>query len=318
MMHLIPTLTILTTLSVTVSAFTPAVIPGQLTSFPSSSTLFYKKGNNREKSKGESSTGTALTTDQVRQLFDLWSDALMTLDPDVVTRRYSSDAVLLPTMSNTPRTDYDSIKDYFVHFLENEPQGLILESHVTVGDSWCSDVGIYEFTMGTTGDAVKARYSFVYVCDEDGEWKISHHHSSQMPEATKSDDTLTNAQVRGLFNQWNDALSTMDPDAVAQRYSKNAVLLPTISDAPLTDYESIKDYFTSFLKEEPRGKILESQISAGKNWYKDVGVYEFSMGNTDDSVVTARYIFVYICEDGEWKISHHHSSILPDAMLLSG
>ena len=36
--------------------------------------------------------------------------------------------------------------------------------------------------MGATGDKVKGRYSFVYVY-EDGEWKISHHHSSVMPEA---------------------------------------------------------------------------------------------------------------------------------------
>mmetsp|Transcript_6387 Transcript_6387/g.13314 ORF Transcript_6387/g.13314 Transcript_6387/m.13314 type:complete len:92 (+) Transcript_6387:84-359(+) len=36
--------------------------------------------------------------------------------------------------------------------------------------------------MGATGDKVKARYSFIYVF-EDGQWKISHHHSSVMPEA---------------------------------------------------------------------------------------------------------------------------------------
>ncbi len=55
-------------------------------------------------------------------------------------------------------------------------------SYVTIGHNWCQDAGIYEFTMGATGDKVKGRYSFVYVW-EDGEWKISHHHSSVMPEA---------------------------------------------------------------------------------------------------------------------------------------
>jgi hypothetical protein len=55
-------------------------------------------------------------------------------------------------------------------------------SYVTMGNNWCQDAGIYEFTMGATGDKVKGRYSFVYVW-EDGEWKISHHHSSVMPEA---------------------------------------------------------------------------------------------------------------------------------------
>ena len=65
----------------------------------------------------------------------------------------------------------------------NIAQGEILESHVTIGKNTCSDVGIYEFTMGATGAKVKGRYSFVYVWEDD-EWKINHHHSSMMPEGT--------------------------------------------------------------------------------------------------------------------------------------
>jgi hypothetical protein len=32
--------------------------------------------------------------------------------------------------------------------------------------------------MGSTNEKVLARYSFVYVKDVDGEWRIAHHHSS--------------------------------------------------------------------------------------------------------------------------------------------
>ena len=81
-----------------------------------------------------------------------------------------------------PGATFDEFKNYFESFLLKKPQGTILESHVTLGEGWCKDVGIYEFTMGATGDKVKGRYTFVYVY-EDGEWKISHHHSSVMPEA---------------------------------------------------------------------------------------------------------------------------------------
>jgi hypothetical protein len=31
--------------------------------------------------------------------------------------------------------------------------------------------------------------------------------------------------------------------------------------------------------------------------------------------VKGRYSFVYVYEDGEWKISHHHSSVMPEAIL---
>ena len=122
-----------------------------------------------------------ITENQVREIFHLWNDALSTEDPDTVAQRYASQAVLLPTVSNTPRTDYDSIKDYFINFLKKKPKGEIVQSHVTIGNNWCSDMGVYEFTMGTTGEKVKGRYTFNYVW-EDGQWKIAHHHSSVMPE----------------------------------------------------------------------------------------------------------------------------------------
>ena len=88
--------------------------------------------------------GKAITEEEVRGLFSLWNNALATEDPKEVAKRYSKAGVLLPTVSDTPRTDFASIEDYFVHFLKLKPQGEILESHVTIGKNTCSDVGIYE------------------------------------------------------------------------------------------------------------------------------------------------------------------------------
>ena len=258
--------------------------------------------------------GQKIEPDQVSNLFFLWNDALATLDSDAVAKRYAKNAVLLPTVSDVPRTDYASIKAYFDKFLTLKPQGVITESHISVGDNWCKDVGIYEFTMGADGSKVKARYSFVYVY-EDGQWKIAHHHSSAMPES-KIGQKITAPEVKSLFKFWNDALATLDADAVAMRYAKKAVLLPTVSDTPRTDYDSIKNYFESFLLKKPQGTILESFVTIGENWCKDVGIYEFSMG-ADGSKVKGRYSFVYVYEDGEWKISHHHSSVMPEAFLGS-
>lgn len=120
-----------------------------------------------------------------------------------------------------------------------------------------------EFTMGATGAKVKGRYTYVYVF-EDGEWKISQHHSSVMPEASKP-QAITEEEVKNLFQLWNSALATEDPDAVAARYAKQAVLLPTVSDVPRTDYALIKDYFVSFLKKKPQGEILESNVTIGNS-----------------------------------------------------
>lgn len=83
----------------------------------------------------ESQKKKTISKEEVRNLFNLWSDALETGDPDTVAQRYTNDAVLLPTVSDTPRIDYEGIKDYFVHFLKLEPKGEILESHVTCGET---------------------------------------------------------------------------------------------------------------------------------------------------------------------------------------
>ena len=82
---------------------------------------------------------------------------------------------------------------------------------------------------------------------------------------------ITKAEVRKLFDLWNDALKTGDPATVAKRYGRDGVLLPTLSDVPRTDFDGIKDYFVGFLKKKPVGKILEGEIFIGNNWAQDAG-----------------------------------------------
>ena len=78
---------------------------------------------------------------------------------------------------------------------QNKPQGVITDGVTLSGPGWCEDAGVYEFTMGADGSKVMARYSFVYV-QEDGEWKIAHHHSSAMPEGLLA----ASAKIKQLEN----------------------------------------------------------------------------------------------------------------------
>ena len=100
-----------------------------------------------------STNSTSISEKEVQGLFGLWNDALATLDSDQVAKRYATNALLLPTVSDIPRNDYDSIKDYFDNFLQSKPQGEILESFVQIGDcgKWAQDNGIYEFTLHASG-----------------------------------------------------------------------------------------------------------------------------------------------------------------------
>lgn len=116
----------------------------------------------------------------VAALFERWNASLKTGNPDAVTANYAPDAVLLPTVSNQPRTNPAEIRDYFVHFLEKHPEGRIDRRIIKIGCNVAQDVGLYTFKL-KGGKAVAARYTYVYQY-RDGQWLIAHHHSSAMPE----------------------------------------------------------------------------------------------------------------------------------------
>ena len=254
-------------------AFSPSTRFVGQTARSSTSLDLFKRFRKGKKSVGQDVSqvnwDAVISEEEVRSLFSLWNSALATGDSRIVASRYTKSPVLLPTVSDTPRTDFDTVKDYFDAFLLKEPQGKIVDGHISIGEGWASDTGIYEFTMGSTGDKVKARYTYLYVVEDDI-WKIQHHHSSVMPEEQLG-KSISEEEVRGLFKLWNDALATLKPKEVANRYAKKGVLLPTVSDVPRTDYASIQDYFTNFLKLEPQGEILESNVLIGHNWAQDCG-----------------------------------------------
>jgi uncharacterized protein (TIGR02246 family) len=100
---------------------------------------------------------------------------------------------------------------------------------------------------------------------------ISHHHSSLMPQEVVRPTPITQTQVRGFFDKWNNALATGDPQQVAALYGEDAVLLPTLSDSARYTNDRIADYFVGFLKKKPVGEILEGNVKLGPNWAQDAG-----------------------------------------------
>ena len=72
--------------------------------------------------KSEEKSDTDVSEEKIRSLFYLWNDALATGDSRLVAKRYASDAILLATVSDEPRTDPKGIKNYFDNFLKLKPQ----------------------------------------------------------------------------------------------------------------------------------------------------------------------------------------------------
>jgi uncharacterized protein (TIGR02246 family) len=137
--------------------------------------------------------------------------------------------------------------------------------------------------------------------------------AAQAVPATMQCATITQDEVKGLFDKWNAALATGNPDTVTARYSDDAVLLPTVSNKPRTNHAEIKDYFVSFLQKHPQGTINSRTIKLGCNMATDMGVYTFKLKDgTHTKEVQARYTFQYEFENNQWMIEHHHSSAMPE------
>ena len=138
-------------------------------------------------------------------------------------------------------------------------------------------------------------------------------HDMSKPQAMQCAAIPPNA-AKTLFDQFNAAWATKNPDAVADLFSKDAVLLATVSNVPRTDRAGIRDYFVSFLKGSPVGALDTSNVREGCNMLTNVGTWTVALTNQNSGVrnnVKARYSFIYKYEDGAWKIAHLHSSMMP-------
>ncbi|MGI3746085.1 MAG: SgcJ/EcaC family oxidoreductase [Janthinobacterium lividum] len=121
-----------------------------------------------------------LDQQQAKILFERWNNTLQTGDSRKVAANYTSDAVLLPTLSNQPRTDLAGKLDYFNTFLRKKPFGTLDSSTVITSCNSAIDTGLYTFRFSDDSE-VQARYTFTYAL-VDNEWLITSHHSSAMPE----------------------------------------------------------------------------------------------------------------------------------------
>lgn len=121
---------------------------------------------------------------------------------------------------------------------------------------------------------------------------------------------MSENEILALFDRWNNALQTGDPQQVASLYETNGILLPTVSNSVRHNPEEVVDYFVQFCSRGPKGKIDEANIRIFGDIAINSGRYTFSF--SDRSVVKARFTFVYHWNGQDWKIIEHHSSQMPE------
>jgi len=135
----------------------------------------------------------------------------------------------------------------------------------------------------------------------------------------------------GLFETWNKALQSANPENVVNLYSKNSVLLATLENEPLDTRTKKIHYFEEFLLKNPVGTLIKTYLNLNTNTPYIDGTYNFNINVFNDNCaplkcgnitnmctgncrtdVKARFTYIYTCEKEEWKIQHHHSSKFPN------
>jgi uncharacterized protein (TIGR02246 family) len=140
------------------------------------------------------------------------------------------------------------------------------------------------------------------------------HKAGKKAYAAKTCAKATPAALDEQFAKFNAAWATKNPDTVTALFDDDAVLLATVAARPRTDAAGIRDYFVSFLKGSPVGKIETSTFKMGCDWAFRAGTWTVTLTDAATGAKTdvkARYTFLYQFEDGQWKIEHLHSSVLP-------
>ena len=126
-----------------------------------------------------------MTIEIAEENFKNWNKALIAGDPKQVAEFYAADTTFLPTVSGEFKRGQAGAEEYFKHFLEKKPAGEIITGEVQIlGPKSYLHSGMYNFEVDLNGgrETVKARFSFVWRQDDQGVWKIIHHHSSLKPD----------------------------------------------------------------------------------------------------------------------------------------
>ncbi|MCF6303425.1 MAG: SgcJ/EcaC family oxidoreductase [Devosiaceae bacterium] len=135
---------------------------------------------------------------------------------------------------------------------------------------------------------------------------------AEQAQEKKGNNKMLLRVAHANFERWNTALQKGEPSGVAAIYMENATFLPTI-EAIKNGRDGAERYFVQFLKRMPFGRIIEDTVQqVAENTIVHSGLYDFELGAENArSVAHARFTFVWEHIYGEWKILHHHSSVVP-------
>ncbi len=116
--------------------------------------------------------------------------------------------------------------------------------------------------------------------------------------------------ANAVLDRWSAAITGNDPDAIADKYWPDAILLGTVSPVISQGREAIVKYFTPIKGTGNKNAVQDRHaIVIDDNAVVLTGFYEFTRMQEGKPVPgPSRYTMLITKRGGEWRIMHHHSS----------
>ena len=126
----------------------------------------------------------------------------------------------------------------------------------------------------------------------------------------KLEGLMSDSITSELLQKWINAIKNNDPKEVVNLYHDDGILLGTFSNKERIGHELILEYFENLLKSPVEVEIVSEHASVSESVAVNSGLYNFV---TDGKTINARFSFVYHKNNDEWKITSHHSSVIPES-----
>lgn len=127
------------------------------------------------------------------------------------------------------------------------------------------------------------------------------------------------SEVAGALDAWKQAVEGGDADAILALYDRNAIMISTFVQQPITRRAELLAYYKKVVANpDVRVEIQETHPRRFGNVAVNTGRYTLSYTQEGEEVVVpARFSFVYQLQGGRWVIVDHHSSAVPTPQNLN-
>ena len=112
-----------------------------------------------------------------------------------------------------------------------------------------------------------------------------------------------------LLNSWVETIKTNDAVQVADMYHTDGLLLGTFSNSERKGQKLILNYFENLFSSQVDVTVITKHEYKSDSISTSSGLYNFEVNGL---IIKARFSFVFLKIEEDWKILTHHSSVLPN------